>query len=184
MITQNIFITIETKEFQQDLLSKGSWLVILHAERFPPHAGLLFNGSYNSLTIKEAELDINKEVLFKTISQKKIKSFLLKLLPHPVFSLDHQKEMFQEELKKAGSVKHNQATCLSPIKLFFKDFYGIQSAPEELLFDFIRQLVGNSYVEYALSLHIQAVNGIDLPFYTHEELNEKIKTERQTYYSN
>ncbi|MGZ3899671.1 MAG: hypothetical protein ACXVNM_08465 [Bacteroidia bacterium] len=183
MIKQNIFIPLTTKEYQPSLTGKATWLVILHAQRIPPHAGLLFNGNYNSLTIKEAELNINSALLLKTLSQKKIKSVFIKILPHPVFSIDHQRDMFQEELKKAGSVEQYKSTCLSPVKTFFKEFYGIQSPENELLFDFIRQLTENGYIEYAMPVNMKLNEGLELPFYSVEELNDKIRSERQIYFN-
>jgi len=183
LITQNIFIPLRTEHFQPTLTEKGTWLVILHAQRMPPHVGLLFNGNYNSLTIKEAELNINSTVLLKTLSQKKIKSVFIKIVPHPVFSVDHQCEMFQEELKKTGAVEQFKSTCLSPVKTFFKEFYGIQSPDNELLFDFTRQLNENYFIEYAMPVNMELNEGLELPFYTVEELNDKIRSERQIYFN-
>ena len=64
-------IEVETSAFNAASLNKDSWLVILHANRIPPHIGLLINGNYNSLTIKGHELNVSIEALLKTISQKK-----------------------------------------------------------------------------------------------------------------
>jgi len=183
LITQNIFIPLTTSEFQPALTEKGTWMVILHAQRMPPHVGLLFNGNYNSLTIKEAELNINSTVLLKTLSQKKIKSVFIKIVSHPVFSIDHQRDVFQEELRKAGAVEQFKSTCLSPVKTFFKEFYGIQSPPNELLFDFMKQLTENGYIDYAMPVNMELDEGLELPFYTVEELNDKIRSERQIYFN-
>lgn len=183
MITENIFIPLETRKYDATQLNKGTWLVILHTTRIPPHAGILFNGNYNSLTIREAELDINSTILLKTLNQKKIKSAFIKVLSHPVFSTHHQCEMFQEELKKAGRVEQYKATCLSPVKSFFREFYGIQSQENELLFDFVKQLNDNDYIEYMMPFNLEPADGLELPFYSVIELNEKIKSERQHYFN-
>jgi len=183
LISQDINIPLKPEKFRDNLLQKGTWLVILHAQRIPPHIGLMFSGNYNSLTIKEHEININSSLLLKTITQKKIKSLFIKVLPHPVFSMDHQKNIFQEYLKTFGYVKHNETTCLSPIKLFFRDFYALETDKDELLFDFIRRLNENDFIESVSALNIELNNGISLPFYSIEELNEKIKIERQPYYN-
>lgn len=183
MISQNVHIEVKTEKFKDDCLQKGTWLAVLHAQRVPPHIGLIFSGNYNSLTIKEQELNISSELLLKTILQKKIKSLFIKIVPHPVFSIDHQLEIFQEHLKKFACVKQFEATCLSPVKLFFKEFYAIESADNELFFEFTQQLNNNNFIESACALNMELQEGIDLPFYTVEELNEKIRNERQTYYN-
>src|SRR4051812_47155098 len=147
-------------------LQKGTWLTILHARRVPPHIGLMFSGNYNSLTIKEHEININSGVLLKTISQKKIQSIFVKIIPHPVFSMDHQISMFQEYLKTFAYVKQYESTCLSPIKLFFKEFYGIGINEKELLFDFIQRLNENDFIESASAINLELEKGITLPAYT------------------
>lgn len=155
-------------------------MVLLHADSFPPHAGLLLNGNYNSLTIKESELNVSHRALLKIIAQKKIKSIFLKVAAHPVFSLDYQKDILQEGLKKYGSVT-NEVTCLTPLKHFFNEFYALPIVEHELLYHFVSRLNENGYLEYASALHLDLKDGIELPFYNYEELKEKIKTEQTIF---
>ncbi len=183
MISKNIHISSNTQKFDQETLKKGTWLAILHAQRVPPHIGLIISGNYNSLTIKEHELNINTDLLIKTVLLKQIKSVFVKIVPHPVFSLDHQLAIFQEHLKTFGYVKQYETTCLTPVKIFFQEFYALTINENELLYDFMIRLKDNDYIESACALNMVLENGIDLPFYTIEELNEKIKTERQPYYN-
>lgn len=183
MISHRIFFETETKTFQPSLLEKGTWLAILHSERIPPHVGLIFSGKYFSLTIKEAELNISTKVLLKTITQKKIKSVFVKIIDHPVFSNDHQLDIFTEHLKHFGSVKTNEGTCLSPIKLFFREFYVVPSTANELLFEFVLQLNSNKYIDYACSVNTEINSGFELPSYSLNELHAKIEKERLALYS-
>ncbi len=167
------------------VLTKGTWLVILHASRIPPHVGLMIDGNYNSLTIKERELNVKAEALLKTISQKKIEALFLKVANHPVFSSDYQLSTFQEQLIQFTAVKQNEATCLSPLKLFFEEFYAIKNNKEQLFYDFVDELFQNDYVTQAIGLNIanKLENNIfTLPHYTNEELQNRIKYERDTYF--
>ena len=118
------------------VLSKGTWLVVLHASRVPPHVGLMIDGNYNSLTIKERELNVSSEALLKTISKKKIESLFLKIIKHPVFSSDYQLNTFKEQLNQFTVVRQNEATCLSPLKLFFEEFYAIKNNKEQKQIDY------------------------------------------------
>ncbi|MDP1802316.1 MAG: hypothetical protein Q8L81_13240 [Bacteroidota bacterium] len=183
MISETVNIEINTVALNDKVLSKDSWLVVMHANRIPPHVGVLINGNYNSLTIKGHELNVTIEALLKTISQKKIESVFIKLKKHPVFSLDHQTEMFKETIKKFGPVRQNEATCLSPIKLFFEEFYAVQLIEAELYYDLMKRLNYNSYLEFAGALNFEMhKNVMELPFYTIDELNETIKAQRLPYY--
>lgn len=183
MISESVHISIDTTGFDPALLDKGNWIAVLHAQRVPPHVGLMFNGRYYSLTIKEREMGIRSELLLKTIRQKKIKSVFVRVVPHPVFSIGHREEMYIEHLNKFTSVKQFEATCLSPVKLFFKEFYAICSEENELFYAFMQCLANNKFIDLAFALNMELNDGIDLPYYTFEELNEKIIAERKPYYN-
>lgn len=183
MITETVNIELETKDLAEAALSKDAWMVVLHANRVPPHVGILINSNYNSLTIKGHELNVTLETLLKLISQKKIESVFIKLKKHPVFSSEHQIEILKETIKTFEPVKQHGATCLSPIKLFFEEFYALQNIEEELYFDFMKRLNENAYLEFCGSFNFDLHNGfLELPFYTTEQLHETIKEQRLPYY--
>ncbi len=184
MIHPSVHIPLPTKNFEAYKLQKNLWIVLLHANRIPPHVGLIINGNYNSLTIKGHELDIDLDVLLKTISQKKIETMFIKLVHHPVFSYDYQLQIFKEYIKKFNQVKAFEASCLSPIKLFFQEFYALQLNETELLFEFMQRLQTNNYLDNVQSLNFTLpLNYIELPFYTNEQLNDVITKERLPYYN-
>lgn len=166
-------------------LSNHSWIVVLHASRIPPHIGILINGSYNSLTIKGHETDIDLAVLLKTIQQKKIETVFIKLKKHPVFSLDYQKEICQLQIRQFTQVKPNEASCLSPVKLFLTEFYAIQLIETELLFELVKRLKQNDYIDKVLSLNIEnQINSKEFyfPLYTYSELQDVILKEQTHFY--
>lgn len=183
MIIETVNIKLNTVDLREASLQKDIWLVAMHANRVPPHIGLMINGNYNSLTIKGHELNVSSEALLKTISQKKIESVFIKLKKNPVFSFDHQLEMLQEMISKFGPVRQYEATCLSPIKLFFEHFYVITNNEEELYFDLMKRMNDNEYFEFASSINFDLHNGfLELPFYTIEQLHQTIKEQRLPYY--
>lgn len=161
-------------------LSKGVWLCLLHASRIPPHVGLMINGNYNSLTIKDREMNVASVALLKTISQKKIESLFIKLVKHPVFSDEHQLNIFQEQLQQFTSVKPYEASCLSPIKLFAEEFYALPCNEEELVFDFVDRLNDNDYITEVVGLNIKEMNNENVftfKTYNHAQLQELISLE-------
>jgi hypothetical protein len=185
MILQSPYTLTVSDSFNSELLYKHTWLVILHASRTPPHIGVLINGNYNSLTIKGHELNIDINVLLKTIQQKKIETLFIKLKEHPVFSSDYQREICQYYIQQFTQVKVNEASCLSPIKLFLQEFYAVQEHKEELLFELIERLKQNQYISLTLGLNIDEKldeHDFSLPMYSNKQLQEIISIERANYY--
>lgn len=185
MIIQSPYTLTISDIFSENELLKGTWLIILHASRTPPHIGILIDGNYNSLTIKGHELDIRINILQKTIQQKKIETLFVKLQQHPVFSSNYQKEICQHYIRQFSQVKANEASCLSPIKLFLQEFYALAENKHELLFELIERLKQNQYISLTLGLNIlhKLEDGeFSLPMYSNEDLQEIIKTERANYY--
>lgn len=142
---------------------------------------MLINGTYHSLTIKGHETNVSLPVLLKTIQQKKIETVFVKLKKHPVFSYDYQNEIFQWQIKQFKKVNPNEASCLSPVKLFLSEFYAVNRIENELLFELIERLLQNDYIDDALALNINKfVKGqpFYFPIYTYAELQEVILNEQ------
>lgn len=184
MIGQTCHIALATGEFRTADCLRDTWLVLLHARRIPPHVGLMIGGSYNSLTVKGHELDIAFEAIHKTAVQKHIESVFIKVAAHPVFSQDYQLAVLQEMIRGYSSVKQNEATCLSPVREFFQEFYAVTNKPEELLFGFIERLNRNKFLERASGCNLELEEGLlEIPYYTSGQLHEKIKNERLPFYN-
>jgi len=183
MISDSIHIPIEKIAFDIQKLSKGVWLAVLHMDRIPPHVGIIFSGNYYSLTIRGKESKVDLNVLTKTIQQKKINTVFIKIKDHPVFSTEHIEAIFNEQLNEFEQVKQYQSTCLSPIKKCFNEFYSLQSDENELFYVFMQKLKDNDFVSFLMALNNESTDGLELPFYTQETLNQKIKNERKPYYN-
>jgi hypothetical protein len=184
MISQSPYILTVNERFDQKTLKKNTWLVILHASRIPPHIGVLIDGNYNSLTIKGHELNVNINALLKTIQQKKIEVLFVQLKYHPVFSTDYQKEICQHYIQQFTQVKPDEASCLSPVKLFLQEFYVLPLITEELLFELMDRLNQNNYIVdiFGLNLNTTNLNEFSLPIYSNKELQAVIKSERAVFY--
>jgi hypothetical protein len=185
MIIQSPYTLSVTDSFKEEIILKNTWIVILHASRTPPHVGVLIDGNYSSLTIKGHELDIKSAILLKTIQQKKIETLFIQLKKHPVFSTNYQNEIYQYYIKQFTQVKANEASCLSPVKLFLQEFYAITENKKELLFELMEHLKQNQYIDmvHGLNVNDKLEDGeFSLPMYTNEQLQEVINRERSIYY--
>ena len=177
-------LTVPVKPFDELNLNKGLFICLLHAKRTPPHIGIIINGLFHSLTIKGAEPGVELKALLKTISQKKIESIFFKVVPHPVYSLDHLNAIFLELLKKYPVIKSKEVTCLSPVKDFFNEYYAFNSLAEDIIYAFLNGLNNNNFILEAYSLNLTLVNNtIEVPIYTQSELNTQIETIRGEFYN-
>lgn len=177
MISSDILIPCNEVRFDPTLLQKGTWLALLHVQRIPPHVGVIFNGHYHSLTIREKESGIALDALLKTISMRKIKAVFVKIKPHPVFSIEYCEQVFAEILQSSDLVSQNGPTCLTPVRQYFKEFYAVCES-EQLLFEFMQTLQVNDYLEKYMALNIEMPEGLILPLYSALELKERILNER------
>ena len=179
IVNKSYSISISDTASVKDLFD-GSWIVILHAYRIPPHVGIVINGNYNSLTIKGHELDVNLSALIKLIERKKIEAVFVKLKKHPVFSSDFQKEIFQLQIKQYTKVLPNEASCLNPVKLFLSEFYAVSIIEKELLYELVERLKQNNYTKIALGLNVEnkaESNQFYFPLYSYDDLQAIILNE-------
>ncbi|MBK9284807.1 MAG: hypothetical protein IPM51_10910 [Sphingobacteriaceae bacterium] len=184
MISEHVHIPVTLTTYSSERINKGIWLVLMHINRIPPHVGIIFDGLYSSLTIKGKETNIDFLTLEKMITQKKIETAYVELSPHPVFSIDFLRENFLIQLAKFESVKENEATCLSPLKLFFNEFYYLKLISPDLLHDCMMELSENNFLLSFCNTQPTKLNTLAIPYYNIKELNERIKTERQPYTNN
>ena len=184
MISPSIHIKLPKTEYSSDRISKGIWIALLHVNRIPPHVGLIINGSYFSLTIKGRENGINLTALEKMIAHKKIECAFVQVSSHPVFSHDFLKDSFELQLNKFDKVEENKATCLSPVKQFFNEFYFTKLKESDLLHDTMIELGAQDYIESFCTSEYLKTDELSIPHYTLEELNERIELERKPYQKN
>ncbi len=166
-------------ELAGEKIKKGVFLVLQHANRVPPHIGLMMDNIYHSLSIKGQELNVSGEVLLKNISVRKIPSVFLEIQKHPVFSNDHLGESFAEQVKQFDKVSPDGNTCLSPVKLFFSEFYALDPHKIDLVFDLLEGLKKNNFAGSALGAHLGTLkeNIFYLQPYKREDLDKQIAAE-------
>ena len=177
MISNTIHIT---KEFEPNEMKKGVYLVLLNANQIPPHLGLLIDNMYHSLTIKGQELNINGNVLLKNIALRKMAAIFIKLKKHPVFSTNFMSETFIEQVKLFDKVNEDANTCMSPVRLFFEEFYAIPKENVKLIFDLLYALKENDFVDSVYGTNIETKENIFyLQTYNQADLKNQIKKEVQ-----
>lgn len=165
-------ISVSGSLSEEDLL-KGIYLVILHANRIPPHIGMIAGKKYHSLTVKGQEINYSIETLLKNIRIRKIPSLFIKLKKHPVLSLDFLSESFILNIQQFNKVESGEATCLSPVKLFFEENFDLSSDQSNFIFELLPILEKRKLIESTYSLFIEHEE-FELPVYSMEELEREI----------
>ena len=154
----------------------------MHVNRVPPHIGMMIDDEYHSLTLRGQEINISSNVLLKSIGLKKIPTVFIKIKRHPVFSNQHLNESFIEQVKMFERVNREGNTCLSPIRLFFDEFYAIKKESVKLIFDLLDGLKENDFIEETCGMnlgemkqnifYLQPYNEADLQLQIEAELNK------------
>lgn len=159
------------------VLEKGLYLVILHALRIPPHIGIIIHGKYHSLTLKGIETDIDSAVLLRTLHKTQTESIFFEINPHPVFSNNYLSDVFKEILKNYPRIIAGKVTCLNPVSTFFEEFYAVSHEKNDIIYTLVQKLNENGFILKAFLLNLNTGNKmVQLPVYTAEELNHKIKS--------
>ncbi len=180
MINTNLQNSIHFHPFNENELLNGIYIVVLHATRVPPHIGLIIHKEYHSLTIKGHDIHIPIKALIKNVSQRKIPSLFIKIKSHTTFSNAYMQEHFILNVQQFLRVDKNIATCLSPIKLFFEEVYGVPMTSVNFLFDLLPSLQARELVEHAVSLFIDEIT-YTLPIYSAKKLDEEIEKVRKEF---
>ncbi|HXB40087.1 MAG TPA: hypothetical protein VNZ49_06060 [Bacteroidia bacterium] len=175
-MNNEIHITAEIKEEE---IKKGIYLVLLHANRVPPHIGMMMDNAYHSLSVKGQEINISGDVLMKNISVRKIPTVFIEIKKHPVFSNNHLSESFIELVKQFDKVNTNGNTCLSPVKLFFDEYYALEKANVNLVFDLLNEIQKNNFGIAAFGVNLSPLkeNIFYLQPYDQRDLQKQIDLE-------
>jgi hypothetical protein len=166
-------ITVNTS-FNENDLSKGIFIVILHASRIPPHIGIIAGNKYHSLSIKGQEINLPLEAFLKNIRIRKIPSIFIKIKSHPTFSNDYLKEHFIHDIQQFAKVEAGAATCLSPLRSFFEEVYSVSTTDVNFIFELLPRLESNGLIESVAFLFI-AEEHFHLPVYDMDQINDGIR---------
>jgi hypothetical protein len=171
------------KKFNEDELSHGVYIVVMHATRIPPHIGLIIDKHYHSLTIKGRDINTPIRALIKNIELRKLPALFIKIKPHVTFSNAYMREHFILNIQEFQRVDKDVATCLSPIKLFFEQVYEVRMQDIHFLFELLPRLFADDLVEFTTTLFVDE-DGYELPVYTQEELDIEIENARKEIRNN
>ncbi len=171
------------KTFSEEDLLKGLHIVVLHANRIPPHIGIIADKTFHSLSIKGQDINVPVASLIRNINQRKFASLFIKIKSHSTFSDDYLREHFITNVQQFPRVDVGVANCLSPVKAFFEEVYDVSMEEVSYLYELLPRLQVNGLIENASSLFVDEAN-YKLPIYTATEINSGIEQVRTEFAQN
>lgn len=179
----NSYTLSHITQAQSELLRKDVFIVLLHATRIPPHIGMLTNGFYHSLSVKGQDLDVPIDLLWKGIVQRKIPSLFIQIHCLSGSSPEFLSEAFKKHVKCFNRVDQGVATCLSPLKLFFAEQFGLSMENVNYLYELLPLLERKELIGPAsgYGLEVQTESSFTLPYYTMDEILKGIEAVRIEY---
>lgn len=148
------------------------YLIIIHADKKPPHLGIIWNQLYFSLTVKGSEVEIPVEEKLDILNKRKIPCLLveIKAPEESNFFLNELTEIFNSYPPLT-----NKTSCLEPIAEFFYKILQLKTeAP--LLHGMIEALQKQHLLIESFSLHLKLTNNktFELPAYDANIISERI----------
>ena len=167
------FIIPNVQPLNKVPLNAGFFLVILNAERKPPHIAVLINGKLYSLTAKGRQIGDPVDLLAKSIHIRSIKTLFFALTP-PITDAEKAmgRSLMSYEKAEAGKI-----SCLSPLKDFFAQAYPIDAHKANYVFELLPLLYQQKAIMdvYHLNMENETKEKSYLfPSYTMDEIYSNI----------
>ena len=156
-----------TEELNHDL--EGTWIVILEADKTPPH--VLMVQDSKSWSLEHTGLHIRPvESLIKLIKRKRIKAVLFEVL-----NAEPTVQKAFDSFQNLGQ----QHTCLRPIRDFFMDSVDKDLAKCTFVFELIPELNRRGLIKSVKQLNLDTPNYV-FPRYTKEQILKHISNLQTT----
>lgn len=143
--------------------SDSVYLILFHADKQPPHLGMISGNQYFSLRYDKLQLAVEPKPILKTVNQKKI--------PCLIFEVEKTKENIFDVFQAYESI--DSISCLFPIREYF---YPQNHQDIELIFDLLDKLKRDQKIIATYSLNLKVDSGLyAMKRYSSEDVQNEIK---------
>ncbi len=169
------FKTTGVEEGETRPPDQGLWLLLLYADRIPPHLGLLYRERYYSLSTEGRSVGSDSTELFRLIGMKQIPTLFIELFPEEEKDLEpglHRAFASRRDLEGAS------ATCLDPIRDFLADEQRIPVEEAGLVHELLPILMDHGVVGKKLQVHLThrlQENTFTMECYTRADVESRIR---------
>ncbi len=124
----------------EEELESGLQLLLLYADKIPPHLAVLHQGRLYSLSAKDRQVGTKGEGVRKAIRTKRIPTLSVDL--H--FAPEEEREVGETLDRVFGESppvsNERSVTCLTPVSKAFADRFGVKEGAVSVVFDLLDQL--------------------------------------------
>ena len=161
----------------EGLLMKEVFLVILNANRIPPHLAVSVNGNLFSLSVQGVTVNGSLTSLLSLIHKKKIQTLFIRLAVPPIVSIDQLKHEMMKFTLSYEKVVIGKSTCLNPIRDFCSSIYDINIQDVNFIFDLLPKLYQHNAIHDCYQLYMSNTmlnQSFILNHYSINEVNKAI----------
>jgi len=151
----------------------GLYLLIIHADKVPPHLGMLSEGKYYSILTSGRIIAEDSKSLLRIIGMKKIPTLFLQIK-----TSNDSSPFLTSIFERYDKVDEQQTTCLMPIKHFFDERFNLDIEKVSYVFDLVPKLQENELIGQAFHLNLDGFieNGsYKLRTYTMKDIQKRIE---------
>lgn len=173
----SFYIIPHIRKLDKEKLNSGIFLLVINADKQPPHLAICLNGKIFSLTTKGRQIGDPIEVFIRTINRNIIKSIFIEITPSVDFTAEKIIQMVETILLQYEKVEYGKITCLTPIKTLFNNVYSVDTGKVNYIFDLLPQLYLMKLINSVYHLNLEnELKGEDYFFktYTMKDINSRI----------
>ncbi len=162
---------------KREELQTGTWLMLLYADKIPPHLALLADGKYYSLTANEVQIGLDIEPFWRTIQSKSIPSIFVQIESVP------NAELLAAEFSAYQTAVPGSITCLNPIRNYLNRLHQLPVYDVEFVFHLVDRLEEYDMLLASRHVHLRdklSGGSYQLMKYTVEEIFERIAQLQKT----
>ncbi len=159
-------------------LKNDVFLLIVHANRIPPHICISVFGKIYSIGAKGHLIGSDLEPFIRTIQRNKIETLFVKLIAPEILTTNQIIETITKITLALPNLEPGTVTCLSPVKNFCKSIYLTETENVRFVFELIPKLENQKVLGQVYHLNMGKYflkeNNFLLNTYGMFEINEAI----------
>ena len=156
-------------KLNHDILSESSGIMIINADKTPPHLGVFSKSKYFSISVNDIYVGTSIEVMIQYIHRKRIPTVFIRLKNEI-----EEKELY--EIFNSFEKLEGQCTCIEPIKKIFSNKIS-EADTASFIFELIPMLKANGWLRsfhHLYSEHLIADKTFTLSTYTMDDVMNRI----------
>ncbi|MEW6467383.1 MAG: hypothetical protein AB1458_00575 [Bacteroidota bacterium] len=162
----------------ESVLKNDVFLILLYANRVPPHLAVSVNGKLFTLTVKGATVDGELGGLLKLVRRNRIETVFIRLSVPPLFTLEQLRGEIKKYTLAYPRVDVGIATCLTPIKDFCHSVYETETGKINFVFELLPRLMEQHVTGACYHMNMESYirqDAFALRTYTMNEIYEGIR---------